>query len=405
MVEAEDRDRDAGTCGDGSEVRTYPHDGGDRGTYLYLPGSGCWAEWDITLGEPATALWVLGTWKDTADGACGRFVVSVDGVENVTRTNRTACDVVGFDGRLAEPLALDAGEHTIRITAHADEPGPMRIDRFALRRAEPAEPPGGVLRVEGEERAADAGECAPDDESMEVRARSLGAEAPSEGELLWFPNTWCWAEWDVVLEAPARLFLMAEVGRVRDPQCGSWRVSIDGSHWDDTAEDCTEDGLQLVEVGPEPVPAGAHTIGIRSAWTPSWSNGAIDFLEFAGAGSRCRDGLTATANDDASITIRWPPQPTVDSYEVEVASYDEARGVGMADLFHLVGWETDEHVVRQLTPGEVYTVTVRITEDGVDLGPFCPVEVTAIPFAPTELGMLALGAGGPLAYAAARRRR
>jgi hypothetical protein len=400
VVEGEDRHRDAGACGDGDDamrpIATTDADGQTLVGYLHFPADGCWAEWDVDLPRAAEGLWF-----PASPTGCGRFEVAVDGI--LLGTTPPRCDGgfqwVGADG------AIPAGAHTIRLTARLDPDGRHRVDLLQFRTAPPP-PESHALRVEGEAAVRTSAACAPDGETFGPHHEPQSGEEPSGGSLLWYPNTACWAEWDVDLDQGyGRLVLAQEVGWPNDPQCGGWRVLVDGLLVGATPRDCAMDGLALVAIDLDPVlQAGAHTVRITSGWTPASSNGALDYLEFGpelSEGRTCRAGLVATSSGEGQVDASWPPADGAMEYGVTV-THEPANGNAAGSWGATATGPTYRFAGQA---GDTYAIAVAAWgSEGQELARYCPAEVVAVPFTPGLAGMVLAGVAGPAAYALLRRR-
>ncbi|MCA1813395.1 MAG: hypothetical protein LC624_05530 [Halobacteriales archaeon] len=120
----------------------------------------------------------------------------------------------------------------------------------------------------------------------------------------------------------------------------------------------------------------------------------------AAAQQRCIDTLTATANADGSITLAWTSLPNVTGYQVIV-------GVGgsFTPLTPQVPPSATTFTYTGSTPGTTSTFAVVAMNSGTgqQVGNYCQVEVTSVPFFPGVLGLALAGLGGVACYALLRR--
>jgi fibronectin type 3 domain-containing protein len=111
--------------------------------------------------------------------------------------------------------------------------------------------------------------------------------------------------------------------------------------------------------------------------------------------------VTATANGDGSVTLRWTPAPGADGTNIY-------RATGGDDLEYMltVGGDVTSYLDNTTTAGNGYAYQLT-TLEGDRESSGCPVvEVTAIPVFPTvmALGLASvLGAGAYLALSVRRK--
>jgi hypothetical protein len=114
----------------------------------------------------------------------------------------------------------------------------------------------------------------------------------------------------------------------------------------------------------------------------------------------CPTDLTATANDDGSITLTFTPAAGADGSNVYRAD-GEGDFVYLTTLSEAQGTYTDSTT----EVGVSYTYTVTSLAGNEESEDCAVVEVTAIPDFPTTLGLGAATGGGVLAMLLARRRK
>lgn len=158
-----------------------------------------------------------------------------------------------------------------------------------------AAPTGGEtppLLVQAEDRDRDAGSCASDGEFMQVWEP---AEEPGT-QILFYPETGCWAEWAVALGAASALSVRY-FNAGPDDECAVVELHVDGVPVGATPEAC---GIRtfIERTIQGTVPAGPHTVRLTSRITsgPGWANLFIDWLQFAeGAQESCPVNRPPTA--------------------------------------------------------------------------------------------------------------
>ena len=117
-------------------------------------------------------------------------------------------------------------------------------------------------------------------------------------------------------------------------------------------------------------------------------------------GIPCPTDLTATANGDESITLRWTPAPGADGTNIY-------RAVGGEDFVYIttVGGDVSEWTDTDTVSGNSYAYLLTTLEGNSESTGCEVVEVTAIPVFPTVMAFGLATALGLVAYVALSRRK
>lgn len=149
------------------------------------------------------------------------------------------------------------------------------------------------LRQEGENRTTDAGSLCNTFFDGE-RVQTVPFVGASDGLALFFPNTGCWAAYEVFPPLATRLTLgVSGPGGVGE--CGQWILLIDGAIAGWTAQVCQLNAIQRLPVflyglkGGDgnsflALPPGLHVITVVSSITagPGYANMYLDYIDFNG---------------------------------------------------------------------------------------------------------------------------
>ena len=181
--------------------------------------------------------------------------------------------------------------------------------------------------------------------------------------------------------------------------CGHYRVEAQNGMDEDDFPGGTKSKMFWVDCPPaeepeepEPTPTSGPT---PTSTTTTTSNPPVE-----PQGIPCPTDVTATANGDESITLRWTPAPGADGTNVY-------RAVGGEDFEYIttVAGDVTEWTDTDTVSGNSYAYLLTTLEgNGESVG--CEVvEVTAIPVFPTVMAFGLATALGLLAYVALAARR
>lgn len=118
-------------------------------------------------------------------------------------------------------------------------------------------------------------------------------DGASGGAALFYPQTDCFAAWDLFLVQSAKLFIGSISGGGAD-ECVQWIVLVDGAVAGFTREDCFPNDFQHLQVFVAglssntftqllQIPPGLHVVTVVASYTdgPHYANTHVDYLEFA----------------------------------------------------------------------------------------------------------------------------